>query len=179
MASDSVVEMNIFGRVSDPEATWDVALSASAASASAPWSNGFDFAVFGDMLIEAEKEGRAITVEIHGDWDVFEELRSRCQAAGLGYVAYTAEGGEPNWSGGISWHPEMDEEFEFLMNGEQPKLTVSVAELQEAARQGIEAVRQLADAVISNTRIGRIEIDPDFAHAYEEHTGYAIAAPAP
>jgi hypothetical protein len=179
MANDSVVEMNIFGRVSDPEATWNVALSASAASASAPWSNGFDSAAFGDMLAEAEKEGRAITIEIHDDWDVFEELRNGCQAAGLSYVAYTAEGGEPGWSGGIAWRPEMADEFEFQMNGDQPKLMLSVDDVQQAVLKGLWAVRDLVTAAVSNTRIGSIEIAPGFTEVYVEHTGYAIAAPAP
>jgi hypothetical protein len=178
MAQDSVVEMNIFGRVSDAEALWNVAMSASAASASAPWSNGFETADFGKMLVEAESAGRSILIEIHNDWDVFVDLRNACQAADLSYVAYTAEGGEPGWSGGLSWHPGMDDEFEFLMNGDRPKLTLAVEDVAEASRLGPDAVKDLLEAVISNTRIGSIEIDPDFVHAYEEHSGYSIATPA-
>lgn len=179
MANTSVVEMNIFGRVSDAEATWEVALSASAGSATPPWSNGFEAAAFGGMLVEAENEGRAVTVQIHDDWDVFEDLRNNCQAAGLSYVAYIAEGGEPGWSNGLSWHPGMDTEFEFLMSGEEPKLTLSVDDVQKAERMGSWAIRDLVVTEKSKVRIDSIEIEPGFAEAYKEHTGYAITAPSP
>lgn len=178
MAKDSFVEINIFGRVSDAEAVWNLAMPAASASASAPWSNGFDIADFGNQLVDAERAGRALTIEIHDNWDVFEDLRGACQKAELSYVAFISEAGEARSSCGVSWHPGMDEEFEFLMSGDRPKLTLAVEDIAEAEKAGLDAVSDLLETTIAATRIGRIEIDPGFIESYEQHCGYGVMAAA-
>nr|WP_250808429.1 hypothetical protein [Neorhizobium tomejilense] len=168
MAKTSVVQIQIFGVVkADENVFFDLALAAAAASSSAPWSSGYSADDFVDELKKAEEEQRAIRFEIHDNWDVFEELRQNCQAAGLAYVAYTAVGGEPGWSGGISFRPGMKEEFEFAVRGENAEPVVPAGALRAAQNEGPDAVAAILDALAANTRIGAITIDPEFLQSYE------------
>ncbi|MBY3157332.1 hypothetical protein HFO56_33955 [Rhizobium laguerreae] len=166
MAKNSVVEIHLFGRVDTDLDTFEsLSNSGSLASFGVPWTNGYEYEQFIVELEKAQVEKRAITFQIHDNWDVFEGLRANCQAAGLSYVAYTAEAGETGWSGGISWRPGMNTEFEFSVRGENAEPMIPANILRAAQNKGPEAVAAMLEALSANTEIGVIEIAEDFSCA--------------
>lgn len=174
MAENSVVEINMFGRISDAEAVWEVAQAASAASSTAPWDNGFGTAEFLVVLQQAEAEGRAVSIQIHDNWELFEELRNTCQEARMSYVAYTGDPGAEGWSAGLTWRPGMQKECSFLMNGDEP--VVSIKNLQKVAGHGIAEVNALVDNVSVYASAGVVELDDGFAAAWQEYAGEGPSA---
>ncbi|MBY3432808.1 hypothetical protein HFN89_01285 [Rhizobium laguerreae] len=164
MAKNSVVEIHLFGRVdTDLDTFENLSNSGSLASFGVPWTNGYGNEQFIVELEKAQVEKRAVTFQIHDNWDLFEEIRANCQAAGLSYVAYTADAGETGWSGGISWRPGMNTEFEFSVRGENAEPMVPANILRAAQNRGQEAVAAMLDALSANTDIGVVEIADDFS----------------
>jgi hypothetical protein len=166
MAKNSVVEIHLFGRVdTDLETFESLADSGSVASFSVPWASGYENDQFIVELVKAQEEKRAVKFQIHDNWDVFEELRANCRAAGVSYVAHTADPGESGWSGGISWRPGMNNEFEFLVRGENAEPMVPVNILRAAQNKGPEAVASILEALSANTEIGVVEVSEDLSNA--------------
>ncbi|MCS4088468.1 hypothetical protein [Rhizobium sp. BK176] len=179
MAKNSVVEIHLFGRVdTDLETFENLANAGSLASFGTPYSTGYGNEQFIVELEKAQEEKRAVTYQIHDNWETFEELRANCQSAGISYVAHTANAGEEGWSGGISWRPGMNNEFEFLVRGEKAEPMVPVNILRAAHNKGEEAVAAILDALTANTRIGVIEIAEEFSNAMAAATSIARIAPA-
>ena len=166
------VEIKIFGKVSDPEAIWDLTNSA-AAEGKIDWLFDFDQAKFVAMLEEAAREGRAITLNNRGTTDLFEGVRENCQTAGLAYVITFGDRGAEGFTNGIAWNPGMEDEFEFLLHGQTPVLKLE--DVKKAAKQGIEAVSLLVERLDKHVQLGKIEIEPGFDDAFEEYSGHSIA----
>jgi hypothetical protein len=162
------VEISIFGTVSNPEAIWDLASSA-AAEGRINYLEEFDIGAFLPMIEAVAHEGRALVLTRGRTSDFFEGVREACQAAGLSYVVKYGDAGADGFTSGISWHPGMAEEFEFLMNGKQAVL--GVQDVRRAAAKGLDAVNGLLDAFEMQSKPGKIEIEPGFVEAYREYAG--------
>lgn len=165
MAKSSVVEINMFGRLADAEAAWKLAECASAASGTAPWDNGFYAEDFLKTLQRAEAEHGPVTIEIHDGWEQFEELMGACQEAGISYVAFVGNPGSDGWTSGLTWRPGMKQEYEFLVNGEEP--VVSLAKLEQAIGGGTVDVVVLADNLSEYFTVGAVEIDDRVVEAWQ------------
>jgi hypothetical protein len=166
MASDA--EIKIFGKVSNPEAVWDLAVSA-ATEGKIDWLHAFKIGEFSGLLQRAAHEERALTLTVRCAAGVFEDTRSACQAAGLSYVVSCGIPGAEGFTDGFAWRPGMKEEVEFLLDGKDPVL--KIADVQKAARRGIESVNALVDRVASHTCVGKIELEPGFKEAYQAFAG--------
>jgi hypothetical protein len=179
MAKNSVVEIHLFGRLNtDLETFENLANAGSLASFGTPYTTGYGNEQFIVELEKAQEGNRAVTFQIHDNWEVFEELRESCQAAGISYVAHTANAGEEGWSGGISWRPGMYNEFQFLVRGEKAEPMVPVNILRAAHDKGPEAVAAIIDALTANTKIGVVEIAEEFSNAMEAAAKAYKVAPA-
>lgn len=157
------VEIKIFGKVSDPEAIWELAGTA-AAEGKINWLSSFGRAEFPGLLEQAAREGRALILTKRDTSDFFEDVTASCQEAGLSYVVAFGETGSEDFTNGFAWHPGMNEEFQFILDGKYPAL--KLVDVQKAAIQGIDAVNSLLARVADHTRVGKIEIAPGFAEAY-------------
>jgi hypothetical protein len=166
MASDA--EIKIFGKPADPEAVWDLAVSA-AAEGKINWLHSFKISEFSGLLEQAAQEGRALTFTARCSTDVFEDTRSACQAAGLSYVVSQGNPGMEGFTNGLAWHPGMSDEYRFLLDGKHAVLRI--ADVQKAARQGIEAVNALVDRVATHAHVGKIELEAGFTEAYQAFAG--------
>lgn len=157
--------IDIFGKVSNPEAMWDVATEASI-EGRVEWMFDLTREKFDELLEQAARDGTALTITRRDTSEIFEDLRSSCQAAGLSYVIQCGYNGAEEFNKGLSWNPGMDKEFNFLIAGGK-YMTLYVSEVQRAAKQGIEAVNALVDNIMANTHIGKIEFEPGYAEAYQ------------
>jgi hypothetical protein len=158
------VEIHIFGKVSNPEAVWELANSVEA-TATINFSEGLENTDFVEMLTKAAAEGKAVTLTRGDTKDLFDEVTSACAEAGLSYVLYYSESGNENFTDGMSWHPGMRSDFEFsLDNGEA---TLKLSQVEKAAAKGIEAVNALIAGATVHTRIGKVEIEPGFTEALQ------------
>ncbi len=160
------VELHIFGKVSNPEAVWELA-NAAASAATVNFSERLENTEFVEMLTKAAAEGTAVTLTQGDTKDLFDEVTSACAEAGLSYVLYWCECGNEKFTDGMSWRPGMRSDFEFsLDNGDA---TLKLAQVEKAAAQGIEAVNALIDRATTHTRIGKVEIEPGFAEALQAY----------
>ena len=167
------VEISIFGKVSDPEAIFELAQSASS-EGRINYLEQFGAEAFLPMLEAAESENRAVVLTRGRTTDFFEDVRNTCKEAGLSYVVRYGESGAEGFHAGFSWHPGMKGEAAFLMNGDKPVLTVD--SLRSAANLGIEAVTDLVEETARRNEAGPITIEPGFAEAYREYSGYGAEA---
>lgn len=166
MSSD--VEIKIFGKVSNPETIFELAVAA-AGEGKIGWLTAFRADEFPGLLEQAAREGRALELTRRNTTDYFEGVRSSCQAAGLSYVLSCGETGAEGFTNGFAWHPGMTREFEFLLAGKNAVL--QVADVQKAVSQGIGAVNALVERIANNTRVGKVEIEPGFLEAYQAYAG--------
>lgn len=174
MSSD--VEIKIFGKVSDPEAVFELA-SAAAEEGKLEWHGDIDTADFVDMLAKAADEGRPIVLMRGHTTNFFDGVTSACQEVGLSYVvSYGLSGGE-GFSKGFSWKPGMLREREFLLDGCDPVLSVDC--VRRAAEKGDDAVMNLVNETVGLVEVGKIELEPGFLEAYREYAGYDATATAP
>lgn len=160
------VEINIFGKVSNPEAVWDLA-NAAAATATINFSDGFENTDFVEMLEKAAAEGTAVTLTRGDTKDLLDEVTSACAEAGLSYVMHYGECGNEKFTDGMSWHPGLKRDFEFSLG--DGHATVRVSDVQKAAAKGIEAVNALIDRATAHTRIGKVEMEPGFTEALQAY----------
>ena len=158
------VEIKIFGTVANPEAIWELADSA-AAEGKIGWMTDFRSADFPAMLQQAAGEQRALTLTRRNTTDLFEEVRSSCQAAGLSYVLKSGPTGAEGFTEGVAWNPSLKDESEFLLSGKQ--LLFKGADVLKAASLGADAVKALVENVMDRTRVGQIEIQSGFLEAYQ------------
>lgn len=164
------VEILIFGKVSDPEAMWDLAQSASGecAQLGAPTVDPEKFAALVD---DAARAGKAVKLASYGVKHLFDDVRTGCGKAGLSFVMSYGESGAEGFTNASAWHPGMVNEVEFHLDGKF--VTLRFADVQKAARKGIEAVNALLDNVTKHATVGKIEIEPGFEDAYEAFSGNA------
>lgn len=162
------IQIHIHGTVANPEAIFDLA-NAAAAEGSINFTEGLTRDDFRHMLDAAAASGSAITLTRRATTDFFEGVRSACQEAELSYVVKYGDAGAEEFSDGFSWHPGMKEEFTFcLIDGE---IGVKASDLRDAATNGDSGVITLLNMIEFNTRIGKIDVQPGFAEAYEEYAG--------
>ncbi|MNU45048.1 hypothetical protein D3C71_338810 [compost metagenome] len=160
------VEINIFGKVSNPEAVWELA-NAAAASATVNFSESFENTEFVQMLEKAAAEGTSVTITGGDTKDLLDEVTTACAEAGLSYVMHYADTGSEKFTDGMAWRPGMRRDFEFsLADGDA---SVKLSELQKAAAQGIDAVNALIDRATAHTRIGKVEMEPGFSEALQAY----------
>lgn len=160
------VEFNIFGKVSNPEAVWELANTA-AASATINFSESFESMEFVRMLGKAAADGTAVTITGGDTKDLLYDVQVACANAGLSYVMRYSEAGNENFTDGMSWHPGMSQDFEFSLDSGDA--TVKLSLLQKTAAKGIDAVNALIDRVATHTRIGKVELEPEFAEALQAY----------
>lgn len=158
------VEIKIFGTVANPEAIWELANSASS-EGKISWMTDFRSADFSAMLQQAATEQRALTLTKRNTTELFEEVRSSCQAAKLSYVLKSGPTGAEGFTDGIAWNPGLKDECEFLLSGKQ--LLFKGVDVLKAATRGADAVKALVENVMNQTRVGKIEIEPAFLDAYQ------------
>lgn len=172
------VEIKIFGKAQNPEATWELA-NAAAAEAKVDYLFDLDTKKFGELMAAASAEGGPIVLSNRDTTDLFEEIRRQCKQAGLSYVMTVSDRHAEAPSNGYAWQPKW-KEYEFLMSGD--KVVLSLPKIKDAAKSGIETVQKLIDDVERMTTPGAIEIDQDFIDGYVEQSGQpwpAAAQPAP
>jgi hypothetical protein len=167
MSIDSV--MSIFGKLSDPEAAFELA-NAISGEGSRAWSDRIENSDFPEMLETAEREGQPITITRSDSTDIFEQTRKECQAAGLSYVIHMGDAGADGYTDGISWHPGAAKELVYLVAGTHP--TLKVSDVKAAAAAGIGAVNALVEAILAADHVGKIELAPDLLQQYREYAGY-------
>lgn len=158
------VEIKIFGKVSNPEAIWNLAQAASNES-SLFADDGFDVDDFANMLEKAAAAGDAIEFYKNGYDDVFESVTSACQEAGLSYVWSIGEHSGDGPTNGVAWRPGLNDEIPFLVHDGKYGLSLDV--IAKAARKGIDEVNSLVKTVASLTAVGKIEIEPGFMALYQ------------
>lgn len=162
------IQIRIHGTVNNPEAIFDLA-NAAAAEGFLNFTDGFDRHDFRIMLDTAAAAGSAVTLTKRVTTHFFEDVRKACQAAGLSYVAKYGHPGAEDFSEGFSWVPGMKEEFTFhLVDNE---IALKASDLRDAASDGDGSVITLLNLIEFNTRVGKIEIEPGFAEAYDEYAG--------
>lgn len=162
------VEIMIFGKVSNPEAIWDLA-NAAAAEARINFLEDFEARKFQGMLEKAQTEGGALELTRRDTTNLLESVRGACQRAGLSYVVRYGDSGAEGFSNGLSWKPGMASESEFLINGKDP--VVRLSDVSRAAATGGDAVVKLVDDILKRISVGAIEIAPGFAEAYLDYVG--------
>mgnify|MGYP001424656747 FL=1 len=162
MRSDVVIE--IFGRVSDPDAVMTLA-EAAADEGLIDWDSQVEPDELVGLLEEASDNGRALTLTRSDTTNWFLGVREACRQAGLSYVVSGGMSGAEGFSSGLSRSPEMDEEFHFELSDDAA--SVKVSEVAKAARLGIEAVNELVERLTTGVKVGRIELEPGFIEAYE------------
>lgn len=166
-------EIAIFGKVSNPEAIWELALAAASESR-VNWIDQFDTSDFVKMLEQAASEGRAVTLTKSDTTDLFDNVTSCCQFAGLSYIVKFGERGAEGFDRGFSWRPGMPRQQQFHLDGRNA--TLKVAHVEKAAQQGIDEVFALIERIKAHTTAGQVEIAPGFADAYRT---YAVGEEAP
>lgn len=160
------VEIRIFGKVSEPEAIWELGIAA-ADEGMVDWVDAFGNDEFVGMLEQAATEGRALTLTRSDTKNLFESVTTHCQEAGLSYVLTYGKSGAEGFTNGVSWHPEMEREYEFTLDGENA--TLKLSDVRKAAKQGIDAVNALVDRITAHTRIGKVEIEHGFGEALQAY----------
>lgn len=166
MSYDATIK--IFGKVSNPEAVWELALAASAETR-VGWIDSFEPSAFLSMLQSASADGEALTLTRSSTDDLLNGVSEACREAGLSYVVSYGENGGDGFTDGFSWRPGMPDEVSFSLDGETP--TLPLAQVAEAAKAGIEAVRALVAQTAANTWVGSVVIEPGFEESYREHVG--------
>lgn len=161
MSSDVVI--NIFGKISNPEAIWNLAM-AIASEGMLEWTTPINLEDVLSILEEAEARAEPLTLTRSDTKDLFDGVTYACREAGLSYVVHFGETGAEGFSDGFSWKPGMERDFEFALSGDEP--SISLRELEKAVALGLDQVKALLERVAGHSRVGVIEIEPGFREQY-------------
>jgi hypothetical protein len=162
------VQITLFGKVSNPEAIWDLALAA-ASEGTIDWVKSFDSRRFVEMLEESAKADLPLILTRRDTSDLFESVVSACQEAGMAFVVKFGQTGGEGFSEGFCWRPGMRKVDEFLLDGENPVLRVE--DVRRASAKGIDAVNALVERTEECFGIGKIQMDPGFMDEMEDYVG--------
>lgn len=161
MASDVVIE--IFGKVTNPEAIHALAFEASE-EASVDWSVAVEQATFIELVNEAAATERALMLTRKDTNNLFEGVTAACQEAGLAYVVTSGPTGEDFYTDGFSWAPGMDEEFHYELANSEP--AIKIKDIRSQLAKGMPEFEKFIATIEASCKVGKIELEPGFADAY-------------
>lgn len=150
------LEIKIYGSSTEVEAILDV-MEAASEETVLGLRDGIDSAILLQKMEDAVTKGEALSLFRKGYNDVFDNVTGLCKEAGLSFVVFMGERGEEGCSHGWGWKPGMAEDHHFLVNDEEPVLTLS--SLDRVSKQGPDAINELIRLTKESFYVGGLDLD--------------------